>query len=544
MLKIVIEFEEVSDHDPWNHETHRFLNSYLGICHLGIRTGPVPKNQEDAPAKLNEVDKFQNELEETWVNVRNTMDKNYNKLLEDPSISASFLNTFNELIEEVNKANERIIDNARDQVDNLHKSNGKAENNFNTWQDFVLDSWNAFQDKLWDQYEKFMENPKVQEIVREIENAMRTTKDILEVVIEDTRARIDAERSENADQVVEFEDSGLQEKAQDIWKRFKYQLREKYDKFINNPKVKEITEKFNKALDKSKQSLKNIISSIRKKRVTDSRSYNLEETQEPQVAGFKEKVQEAWNDLKNNLKEKAKAIWNNPTVKEVVEKGEQAAEQANKALRDAIENVRNEIDRIAKEAERLKENADTTSWKEKAEKVWNDFKKKVQEKSEEIRNNPKKTEVLEEPPNKSSVKENVEKVWNDFKRIITDKVDEILRDPKTKDILNKSEKIINDVQGNLKSFIESLRKAADDSSKDTDENSAKSAAATYLRNVKEAWDSFKKKIAATYKNVWEKQRVKTAVADSEHFLLRISYSIQDVVDSIRKELEKINTERL
>ncbi|KAI4488625.1 hypothetical protein M0802_011441 [Mischocyttarus mexicanus] len=608
-----------------------FLTVILASAVLAfVQAGPLFNIQgiENVLGKLNEPTngKFENELEETWTDVRNTIDKYFNELLNDPSVSKSFLSTITELTDEINNVNTRIIDNGRDQVDNLVKSNGKGESNIDLSNNDAFEFWSAFQNRMWEQYGKDMENPKVQVIVRKVEDGLKTSRNIVEGVVDKTREQIDAVKSEN----VELD-----------------------------PKAKEIAEKVTNELEKSKKSLNNFINlvGVNQKEILESfnplnnplKSLNWDKAQEQQVEGFKERVRGVLQNLKNNLKEKNRGFWNDPTLNDILDRRDRSVEQIKEARNDVIENLRNEIDSITNEAENLKTNADAASVKDKVQEAWNDFKKKVVKKSEEIKNNPNVKEIIEatdkaiedakndvkkiteavhkaiesisketeklkgnvktslkdkvqeawndfkkeiiekseeiknnpkvreiveatdkaiedakndakkiidavhkaienitkeigreevysNPP--SSVKEKVEQVWNDFKKTITNKVEEVIRDPRTKDLLNKSEKWLNEFQENMKNIIGSIRKAADDASDDTNENSAKSAAEVYVRNVKEAWEAFKGKIATTYKNVWDKKRVKSALDDGERVIPKIEESAEDVVRSIRKEVEE------
>ncbi|XP_015187109.1 PREDICTED: intracellular protein transport protein USO1-like [Polistes dominula] len=538
----------------------------------------------------NEIDRISKEVEQIKDNVDTTSLKDkvqqawndFKKKVEEKSEEVKNNPNVKEIIEATDKAIEdakgnvkAIIDAVQQAIDSISKEAEKVKKNADTTslKDKVEQAWNDFKKKVEEKSEEVKNNPKVKEIIEATDKAIEDAKGNFKAIIDAVQKAIDSV-SKEAEKVKKNADTtSLKDKVEQAWNDFKKKVEEKSEEVKNNPKVKEIIEATDKAIEDAKGDVKAIIDAVHK--AIESISKEAEQIKDNvDTISWKEKIVKTWEDFKKKVEEKSEEVKNNPKVKEIIEATDKAIEDAKGDVKAIIDAVHKAIESISKEGEKVEENADATSWKEKVKGAWNDFKKKVDQKSEEIKNNPKVKEIIEatdkaienakgeakeivdavhkaidnisirsyevlaEPAGHDSVKEKLEKAWNNFKKIIADKVDEIIRDPKTKEILDKSEKVINEAHENAKNIIESIRKAADESSKNTDENSAKSVANIYVSNVKEAWESFKRKIAATYNNVWEKQKVKTAIDDGERTLLRIQDSAQDVVDAIRRELEK------
>ncbi|KAL2715245.1 kinetochore protein ndc-80-like [Vespula squamosa] len=508
-----------------------FLTVILASAILAyVQANPVPDNSSKRlviSKELLEPEKteLQEHLKNVWTNVKNVLKENYKELKKNSSLSNTFLNTVDTFIDQI----ELSID------ESFEGSNKNSEPPKND----LVNSWNKYQETVTKRYEE-RQNSKVQAIVNEIETAIRTTKTATQRTIDNTCARIEnVEKNNDKEIVIEYEDDDLRikDKVPQGWNNFKQYVKEKYEKFMNNPKVKDIIEKTNKMMEETKNMMKNIIESVRKE---INRPQNSEDRETP---NFKEKSQETWEDFKNKLEKKYKEMLNDSKVKEVMEKTDKSNENTEDLMNRITDSDNAETDTISKteNSDEKEENSTTLGMKEKTKKVWDDLKKKIEDKRKEILD-PKIKKALEKiKKTKDSIKEIIESINNRIKKGSKPQNSEEeqensrtlrLKD-KAKKALNDLKKILDEFLNNpkVKEIIEAIKKNIPkppktqprddpnstqtelDNFKDEEElkNEEDDTESVMRKNRKESWADFKKKVEKKIKEILNNDKMKEII---------------------------------
>ncbi|XP_047357736.1 uncharacterized protein LOC124952233 [Vespa velutina] len=492
-----------------------FLTVLLASTILAyVQTNPVSGNVLNTVIIPNEllepeISVFQNNLKETWTNVKNTIQEKIKELVEDSSISNDFLNTVETLIHKLKLTIEESIEGS-DKLKDPEPSKNE-----------LVYSWVEHQKTFEEQYEE-MKNFNVQAISDEIKNAIKKTKAAVQIAIDIVRARIEnVEKNNDKEIVIEYDDDGLKinDKVRQSWNEFKNQLKEK---ILNNPKVKDIVEKTNKMIEEIKNDLENIIGAIDKTRYFEEKkddfaNYNWKERSKKTLENLKKKLEE---NLKDNL--------NKPKIQAIIKKTNKTIENTKDTIKKIIESIRNSNNKNLKQSENPvneeelkdgeKDDLEFNVFGISVKEAWNDFKKHFDDKLKKILNNPEVKEIFEalkkdiekmfpkqseNPENEEELKDGgiedlesdvfgktVKEAWNDFKKHVDDKLKEILNNPKVKEIFEALKK---EIEKRFSKQLENLENYEFD---------------VFGKSVKEAWNDFKKHFDDKLKKILNNPEVK------------------------------------
>ncbi|XP_043674245.1 uncharacterized protein PF11_0207-like [Vespula pensylvanica] len=424
-----------------------------------VQATPVPGNyskQLVIPNELSdpEIVQFQNSLKEIWTDVKNTLKKTCNEMAQDCLTT----NTLNTLIDRIKLSVEESIEGSDE---NLHKNSESSKNE-------LVDSWVDYKKKLTEQY-KEEQNPNMQAIINEVETAIKKTKKIMQIAVDSARARVEnAEKNNDKEVVLEYDDNGftIKDKAQQSWKQFK----ENCKQLFNNPRVKNIVEKTKKMIERVKDVIKNTIESVQKESKKVSKPENSEEEEKDrETPTFKEKTQETWNDFKKKLEEKYKEMFNNSKNKNSNEK---------------------------------EENSMILSLVEETKKVLEDLKK-LEKEMKEILNNSKPQNSEERKEDSTSSNAKTKKAVDEMKKKIVAKFNEILIKSKIKEILEKAKSNIKEIIESIKNNLGKRPKQPNDfeNEKELKDEKDDSEFDVMRKNIREAWNDFKKKVDKKVKEI-------------------------------------------
>ncbi|XP_035743556.1 uncharacterized protein LOC118451274 [Vespa mandarinia] len=481
-----------------------FLTVLLASTILAyVQTNPVSGNVLNTVIIPNqllepEISVFQNNLKETWTNVKNTIQEKIKELVEDSSISNDFLNTVETLIHKLKLTIEESIEGS-DKLKDPEPSKNE-----------LVYSWVEHQKTFEEQYEE-MKNSNVQAISDEIKNAIKKTKAAIQIAIDIVRARIEnIEKNNDKEIVIQYDDDGLKinDKVWQSWNEFKNQLKEK---ILNNPKVKDIVEKTNKMIEKIKDDLENIIDAIDKTR------YFEEKKDDFANYSWKERSKKTLENLKKKLEDNLKDNLNKPKVQAIIKKTNKTIENTKDTIKKIIESIRNSIDKNPKQPENpeneeeLKdgrmEDLESDVFGKTVKEGWNDFKKHIDDKFKKILNNLEvkeifealKKEIKKRFPNQLENLENyefdvfgktVKEAWNGFKKQVDDKLKKILNNPEVKEIFEALKK---EIKKRFPKQLENLENYEFD---------------VFGKTVKEAWNGFKKQVDDKLKKILNNPEVK------------------------------------
>ncbi|XP_046824782.1 kinetochore protein ndc-80-like [Vespa crabro] len=507
-----------------------FLTVLLASTILAyVQTNPVTGNVLNTVIIPNqllepEISIFQNNLKETWTNVKNTIQEKIKELVEDSSISNDFLNTVEILIHKLKLTIEESIEGSDKPKDPEPSKNE------------LVYSWVEHQKTFEEQYEE-MKNSNVQAISDEIKNAIKKTKAAIQIAIDIVRARIEnVEKNNDKEIVIEYDDNGLKinDKLRLTWNEFKNQLKEK---ILNNPKVKDIIEKTNKMIKEIKDDLENIIDAIDKTR------YFEEKKEDFANYGWKERSKRTLENLKNKLEENLKDNLNKPKLQAIIEKTNKTIEYTKDTIKKIIESIRNSKQpKNPENEEELKdggmEDLEFDVFGKTVKEAWNDFKKHVDDKLKKILNNPEVKEIFE-TLKKEIIKrflmqlenlenfefdvfgKSVKETWNDFKKHVDDKLKQILNNPEVKEIFEALKKEIK------KRFLMQL------------ENLENFEFDVFGKSVKETWNDFKKHVHDKLKKLLNNPKIKEIIEEGEKAVKQGKNSVKEIIESIHNPIKNI-----
>ncbi|KAK2576287.1 hypothetical protein KPH14_005653 [Odynerus spinipes] len=140
----------------------------------------------------------------------------------------------------------------------------------------------------------------------------------------------------------EAELAKFKDDLKEAWRKVKTVVKEKYEEVVNDSRIREtIKDSADKLVEKTKEAIEKVLDSARQKidKITQKKP-------EPEVAGIKDKAQEAWNDFKKLVEEKYHKIIENPKVQEIMQEAEKAVQKAKDTVNNILSKVREEIEKI------------------------------------------------------------------------------------------------------------------------------------------------------------------------------------------------------